>query len=71
MLGHVTSSYFSPTCGHPIALALVSGGRARAGQTLHATTPSGFTPVNVVAPVFFDPEGARVNGASAREAIHA
>jgi sarcosine oxidase subunit alpha len=71
MLGHVTSSYFSPTCGHPIALALVAGGRARMGQTLHATTPSGFTPVKVVAPVFFDPEGARVNCASAKELIHA
>ena len=71
MLGHVTSSYFSPACGHPIALALVSGGRGRSGQTLYATTPFGFTPVKVVAPVFFDPEGGRVNGASAKELIHA
>ena len=69
MLGHVTSSYFSPTCGHPIALALVSGGRGRMDQTLHATTPSGFTPVKVVTPVFFDAKGARVNGASATELI--
>ena len=62
MLGHVTSSYWSDACGRSIALALVAGGRARMGQTLHATTPSGFTPVRVVAPVFIDPEGARVNG---------
>ena len=62
MLGHVTSSYFSPTVGNPIALALVSAGRTRLGETLHATTPGGFTPVKVVAPVFFDAEGIRVNG---------
>ncbi|MFG1360375.1 sarcosine oxidase subunit alpha family protein [Xanthobacter pseudotagetidis] len=70
MLGHVTSSYPSPTLRHPVALALVSGGRARIGETLHATTPAGFTAVKVVAPVFFDPEGRRVNG-SLEGAIHA
>ncbi len=62
MLGHVTSSYDSPACGRPIALALISGGRARIGETLFATTPAGFAPVTVVAPVFLDPEGARIHG---------
>lgn len=70
MLGHVTSSYFSACLGHPIALALVSGGRARMGETLHVTTPSGFTAVKVVAPVFFDAEGKRVNG-DVEGALHA
>ncbi|MFG1343384.1 sarcosine oxidase subunit alpha family protein [Xanthobacter autotrophicus DSM 431] len=70
MLGHVTSSYFSANLGHPIAMALVSGGRARMGETLHVTTPGGFTAVKVVAPVFFDAEGKRVNGI-AEGAIHA
>jgi sarcosine oxidase subunit alpha len=51
-LGHVTSSYFSANCGHSIALALLAGGRERMGQTLHATTPSGFASVKVVSPVF-------------------
>jgi sarcosine oxidase, subunit alpha len=51
-LGHVTSSYFSANCGRSIALALVAGGRARMGETLHATTPTGFSPVKVVSPVF-------------------
>lgn len=60
MLGRVASSYFSPTCGHPIALALVSGGRGRIGDTLHATTATGFTAVKVTAPVFFDAEGSRI-----------
>jgi len=62
MLGHVTSSYFSANCGRSIALALVAGGRARLGQTLHATTPSGFAAVRIVAPVFLDPEGKGVHG---------
>ena len=71
MLGHVTSSYMSPTLGHPIALALLSGGRARMGETLHVTTPTGFTTVKVTAPVFVDPEGKRVNGVQTEGAIHA
>ncbi|KAB2919176.1 MAG: sarcosine oxidase subunit alpha family protein [Hyphomicrobiaceae bacterium] len=62
MLGHVTSSYWSTACGHSIALALVSGGCARLGQTLYATTPTGFAAVRVVEPVFFDRHGERVNG---------
>ena len=33
-IGHVTSSYYSPTYEHAIALALVRGGRARHGQTV-------------------------------------
>ncbi len=62
MLGHVTSSYWSDACGRSIALALVSGGRARMGETLHATTPASFSAVTVVPPVFFDAEGKRVSG---------
>jgi sarcosine oxidase subunit alpha len=60
-LGHVTSSYWSETCGHSIALALVAGGRGLKGQTLRVTTPSGFAAVRVTEPVFFDPRGDRVN----------
>ncbi|OYZ68527.1 MAG: sarcosine oxidase subunit alpha [Rhizobiales bacterium 24-66-13] len=70
MLGHVTSSYWSAACGHPIAMALVEGGRARMGETLHVTTPAGFTAVKVSAPVFFDAEGKRVNGAGIGENTH-
>ena len=62
MLGHVTSSYWSDACGRSIALALVSGGRSRLKQTLHATTPDGFASVVACDPVFFDPDGKRVNG---------
>ena len=65
MLGHVTSSYWSDTLSRSIALALISGGRSRLGQTLYATTPSGFAAARVVQPAFFDASGERVNGAKA------
>ncbi|MXW46300.1 MAG: sarcosine oxidase subunit alpha family protein [Gammaproteobacteria bacterium] len=60
MCGHVTSSYFSACLGHPIALALVAGGRQRKGETIHAAL-SGRDPlpVRIVSPVFYDPRGMR------------
>jgi len=61
LLGHVTSSYSSAALGHPIALALLAGGRARGGQTLYVPMAGGDIPVEVTSPVFFDPEGARLN----------
>jgi sarcosine oxidase subunit alpha len=67
LIGHVTSSYYSATLGRSIAMAMVSGGRARMGETLYSPVPNpkGFDaaiPVRVVSPVFYDVEGARVNG---------
>jgi sarcosine oxidase subunit alpha len=62
MLGHVTSSYESAVLGRSIALAMVSAGRARMGETLYVPMPDRNIPVKVVAPVFFDPEGVRING---------
>ena len=59
-LGHVTSSYHSACLGHPIALALVSAGRARKGNVIHAALRDGrHVPVKVVSPVFYDPKGER------------
>ena len=60
MCGHVTSSYHSACLGHPIALALVAGGRTRRGETLYAALP-GRDPlaVQIVSPVFYDPSGRR------------
>jgi sarcosine oxidase subunit alpha len=60
-IGHVTSSYASATLGRSIALAMVSAGRARLGETLFAATLAGDVPVRVTAPIFYDPEGARLN----------
>ncbi|MCT8266712.1 sarcosine oxidase subunit alpha family protein [Afifella sp. JA880] len=37
VLGHVTSSYYSPNIGRSIALALVSGGGGRIGDRIFAT----------------------------------
>ena len=61
MIGHVTSSYLSPALGRSIALAMVQGGRARQGATLHVTTPGGFTTAAVASPVFVDAKGERVH----------
>jgi sarcosine oxidase subunit alpha len=61
MLGHVTSSYWSPDCGRSIALALVAAGQRRIGRTLYATTPLGFCKVRVCNPVFYDRNGERVH----------
>jgi sarcosine oxidase subunit alpha len=62
LMGHVTSSYHSAVMGRSIALAMVSGGRARMGETLYVPMPEGDIAVTVTSPVFYDPEGARVNG---------
>jgi sarcosine oxidase, subunit alpha len=62
VLGHVTSSYMSATVERSIALALVADGRARIGQRLHASMPNGAVEVQIVSPVFYDPEGARLHG---------
>jgi sarcosine oxidase subunit alpha len=61
-LGHVTSSYVSPALGRPIALALVAAGRSRMGAKLHVPMPGRAVSVTVVGPVFYDKEGARLNG---------
>jgi sarcosine oxidase subunit alpha len=41
MLGHVTSSYFSPNLNRSIAMALVKGGRQRMGEKLWASRRDG------------------------------
>ncbi|MFY8156009.1 MAG: glycine cleavage T C-terminal barrel domain-containing protein, partial [Rhabdaerophilum sp.] len=60
-LGHVTSSYESPALGRSIALALVADGRRRMGETLYVPMPGGAVAVKIVAPVFVDPKGDRIN----------
>jgi sarcosine oxidase subunit alpha len=64
MLGHVTSATFSPTIGRPIALALLTGGLARVGETVVAAAPLDGVSVaaRVVHPVFYDPAGERLHG---------
>ena len=60
-LGHVTSSYCSPSLGRSIALALVADGRKRIGEKLFVPMPGGAIAVEVVLPVFIDPKGERLH----------
>jgi sarcosine oxidase subunit alpha len=62
MIGHVTSSYYSPNLGRSIGLAMIHGGRDRMGETLHVPMPDETIEVTVTEPVFFDPGGERLNG---------
>ena len=63
MLGHVSSSYFSPTLGRSIAMALVADGFNRQGEKLNvAFMDGGGHQARVTAPVFFDPSGERARG---------
>ena len=58
MQGHVTSSYFSPTLGHPIAMALLRSGHQRMGQKVYCALEDGrHVAATVCSPVFYDPEG--------------
>ncbi len=69
MLGHVTSSYFSPELGRSIAMAVVRDGISRRSEAgakagrdiLYAFAGGKAHRVKVVSPVFIDPQGARQN----------
>jgi len=60
--GYMTSTAFSPTLGHWIGLGLLARGAQRIGELVRAYDPvrSGDIEVEVVSPVFVDPEGVRV-----------
>ena len=61
-IGHVTSSYFSPTLGRSIALAMIQDGRSRIGETLHFPLADGrVIAAEIADPVFFDPNGERMH----------
>ncbi|MDX7951068.1 sarcosine oxidase subunit alpha family protein [Lichenihabitans sp. Uapishka_5] len=61
-IGHVTSSYWSEVLGRSIALAVIEGGRGRLGETVFIPMPDGSVAAKLTKPVFYDPEGARLNG---------
>lgn len=62
MMGHVTSSYRSPTLGRSIALALVRNGLERQGEKITVSLSDGAcASATVCGPVFYDPEGTRQN----------
>jgi sarcosine oxidase subunit alpha len=62
MLGHVTSSYFSPVLGRSFALALMKGGREKIGATVFLPLEDRTVAARVVEPVFYDRENKRRDG---------
>ena len=61
MLGQVTSSYFSPTLNHSIAMALIKEGNRKIGSQIYVSTSNmNVIPVEVVKPNFLDPENKRL-----------
>jgi len=61
MVGHVTSSYYSPNLGRSFALALVKGGLNKKGFKLLAPMTDKTIEVEITNPVFIDPDNERVN----------
>jgi sarcosine oxidase, subunit alpha len=62
IIGHVTSTYYSPTLGHSIAMALIKGGSRRMGEVLNFPVGEGrVIKARVVDPVFLDKDGERQN----------
>ena len=62
MLGHVTSSYFSPILKRSIAMALVRSGQQRVGQKVYAALADGrYVAATVGSTVFYDPQGKQLH----------
>ena len=61
MLGHVTSSYFSPNLNKSIALAVVRGGKNMIGKKLFIPMEGRSINVSIVDPVFLDKENKKLN----------
>ncbi|MCA0035148.1 sarcosine oxidase subunit alpha family protein [Mesorhizobium sp. B263B2A] len=60
-LGFVTSSYQSPTLGHPIALGLIERGATRHGETIEIQHLGKIRTATIAAACAFDPAGDRLN----------
>jgi len=60
MQGHVTSSYYSASLDHSIALAVVKGGLNRMGDIVYCPAADGSSiAAEIVSSVFYDPAGER------------
>ncbi|MCK0151387.1 2Fe-2S iron-sulfur cluster-binding protein [Marivita sp. S6314] len=60
-VGYVTSSYFSPFLGHPVAMGLIEGGAARIGETIEVWHDGERRTATLCAPCFYDPDGGRLH----------
>ena len=61
MLGHVTSSYFSPNLKKSIALAIIKNGKNLKGKKLYVPMEKKVIEVTVSDTIFLDKEGSRLN----------
>tara|TARA_B110000037_G_C16841853_1_gene392125 strand:- start:100 stop:675 length:576 start_codon:yes stop_codon:yes gene_type:complete len=61
MLGHVTSSYFSPNLNKSIALGVVRGGKNMMGKKLFIPMEGRSINVTIVDSVFLDKENKKLN----------
>ena len=61
MVGHVTSSYYSPNLGRSIALALVKEGLKKKGSTIYVPMPNKTIEVIITNSVFIDPSNERLS----------
>ena len=61
MLGHVTSSYFSPNLNKSIALAVVKSGKKLKGKKLIVPMENKNINVTITDTVFYDKENKRLN----------
>ena len=63
MIGHVTSSYLSPTLGRSIAMGLIENGRARMGETISFPLEGRkVMKAKITDSVFYDKDGGRIHG---------
>ncbi|NOH70663.1 sarcosine oxidase subunit alpha family protein [Vibrio pectenicida] len=62
MVGHVTSSYFSPVLDRSIALGVIKGGLSLQGEKVYFPLPDGTSvEAEIATSVFYDPKGERQN----------
>jgi len=61
MLGHVTSSYYSPNLNKSIALAVVKNGKKLKGQKMNVPMENKIINVTITDTVFLDKENKRLN----------
>jgi sarcosine oxidase subunit alpha len=59
--GYVTSSYFSPSLGRPIALGLVEAGLSRMGETVSLYHLGAERRATITGLVALDPKGQRLH----------
>ena len=61
-LGHITSSYHSPTLNYYVAMAMIEGGNDLIGKKFYVTQNQSLENISVeiVKPVFLDPENKRL-----------